>query len=48
MRANYLVRHVPKAEYSNTCVKMATLKETRKLGFKTDYRLMKVKSIAEC
>ena len=27
---------------------MATLKKTKKMVFKTDYRLMQVKSIAEC
>ena len=31
--------------YSNTRLK---LKKKPKLGFKTDYRLMQVKSIAEC
>ena len=33
--------------YSKTCLKQA-LKKDQKLIFKTDYRLMLVKSIAEC
>ena len=33
--------------YSKTCLKRP-LKRRRKLGFKTDYRLMQVKSIAGC
>ena len=33
--------------YSKTCPKLP-LKKMTKIGFKTDYRLMQVKSIAEC
>ena len=33
--------------YSKTCLKRPLKKKT-KMGFKTDYRLMQVKSIAEC
>ena len=33
--------------YPKTCLKRP-LKKTKKLAFKTDYRLMQVKSIAEC
>ena len=36
-----------KNRYSKTCLKRL-LKKDRKLVFKTDYRLMQVKSIAEC
>ena len=34
--------------YSKTCLKRPLKKKRLKLGFKTDYRLMQVKSIAEC
>ena len=34
-------------KYSKTCLKWP-LKRRQKMGFKTDYRLMQVKSIAEC
>ena len=33
--------------YSKTCVIQTTFKKTKKCFFKTDYRLMQVKSIAE-
>ena len=36
-----------KSKYSKTCLKRP-LKKDRKLVFKTDYRLMQVKSITEC
>ena len=34
--------------YCKTCLKRPSQKEDQKLVFKTDYRLMQVKSIAEC
>ena len=34
-------------KYSKTCLKRP-LKRRQKMGFKTDYRFMQVKSIAEC
>ena len=39
--------HVSDVTYSKTCLK-GPLKRRQKLFFKTDYRLMVVKSIAEC
>ena len=37
----------PLCIYGKTCVKMTTLKKTKKIVFKTNYCLMQVKSIAE-
>ena len=34
--------------YLDSCAGMATQNEGKKLGFKTNYHLMQVKSIAEC
>ena len=39
---------LPSTLYSKTCRKRPLKKENQKLVFKTDYRLMQVKSIAEC
>ena len=44
----YLVRLGLKLPYSKACVKWQLSKKDRKLVFKTNYRLMQVKSIAEC
>ena len=39
--------HWPLGHYSKTCFKWS-FKMTEKLFFKTEYRLMQVKSVAEC
>ena len=42
------IQQAPDLNYSKTCLKWPVKKEDQKLVFKTNYRLMQVKSIAEC
>ena len=43
-----ILRQLSWNKYSKTCVKWPFSKKDQKLVFKTNYRLMQVKSIAEC
>ena len=45
---SYVMYHQIKLTYSETCVKRPLSKRPKNCFFKTNYRLMQVKSIAEC
>ena len=48
IKMNMKIDQVPVNIYSKTCLKRPLKKKSKKLVFKADYRLMQVKSNAEC